>query len=120
MFLTKRSLFAHPISDPPGQYDWESLGLSFADLMEIGQSLRVGAVGRVIAAHLPPFLLSGVVELPLPLCCGPAVRSAAEFTGSLRHVREAGYAVDRDGIVGWGVMAAPVCGAARSTGLSAS
>ncbi|MFD3850737.1 hypothetical protein ACFWVB_33370 [Streptomyces microflavus] len=70
----------------PGRYDWESLGLDFADLMEISQSLRVGAAGRVIAAHLPPFLLSGVVEQPLPPRCGPgAVRSVAAFTGSLMH-----------------------------------
>lgn len=93
----------------PGRYDWESLGLNFADLTEIGQSLRVGAAGRAIAAHLPPFLLNGVVEQPLPPRCGPgAVRSATEFTKSLMHVRETGYAIDREEIAGWAAVAAPV------------
>ncbi|WP_457810813.1 hypothetical protein [Streptomyces microflavus] len=32
----------------------------------------------------------------------------AAFTGSLMHVREAGYAVDREEIAGWGAVAAPV------------
>ncbi|MET9016914.1 IclR family transcriptional regulator C-terminal domain-containing protein [Streptomyces olivaceoviridis] len=94
----------------PGRYDFESLGLSVADLIEVGQSLRVGASGRVIAAHLPPFLVSAVLEQPFPVAgVGPgAVRDAGKFTASLGGVREAGYAVSREEIPGWSAVAAPV------------
>lgn len=93
----------------PGRYDFESLGLNFADLVEVSQSLRVGASGRVIAAHLAPPLLSAVLEQPLPAGAGPRVeRDAAAYAASLAEVREAGYAVSREEIPGWSAVAAPV------------
>lgn len=91
----------------PGRYDFESLGLSAADLIEVGHSLRVGAAGRVIAAHLPPCLVSGILEQSLPAGAG-AVQTAAEFTASLPEIRTSGYALARDEIPGWSEVAAPV------------
>ena len=93
----------------PGRYDFESFGLSLTDLVEVGQSLRVGAAGRVIAAHLPPSLVSAIVEQPLPAGAGPGTaRTAAGFVASLTEARESGYAVSREEIPGWSAVAAPV------------
>jgi DNA-binding IclR family transcriptional regulator len=93
----------------PGRYDFESLGLALTDFLEVSQSLRVGAASRAIAAHLPPFLVSGILEQPLPAGAGPgARRTAAEFTASLAEARELGYAVSREEIPGWSSVAAPV------------
>ncbi|GAA2965009.1 hypothetical protein GCM10010518_59510 [Kitasatospora cinereorecta] len=93
----------------PGRYDFESLGLGVADLVEVGQSLRVGASGRVIAAHLSPSLVSAVLEQPLPAGAGPgAVRDTAAYVASLREAREAGHAVSREEVPGWSAVAAPV------------
>ncbi|HZH27341.1 MAG TPA: hypothetical protein VEY95_09170 [Azospirillaceae bacterium] len=85
----------------PGRYDFDSLGLTVTDLIEIGQSLRVGASGRVLAAHLPPVLLCPVLEQPLPAGTGPGTaRSAEKFTASLPAVRQSGYAVAHEEIPG--------------------
>ncbi|GAA2267113.1 hypothetical protein GCM10010145_46950 [Streptomyces ruber] len=93
----------------PGRYDFESLGLSVTDLIEVSHSLRVGASGRAIAAHLPPFLLSSILEQPLPAGAGPGTaRTPAEFAASLDEIREAGYAVAREEVPGWSAVAAPV------------
>ncbi|MFB9464398.1 IclR family transcriptional regulator domain-containing protein [Streptomyces cinereospinus] len=93
----------------PGRYDFESLGLGVADLVEVGQSLRVGASGRVIAAHLSPSMVSAVLKQPVPAGAGPgAVRDAAAYAASLAEVREAGYAVSREEVTGWSAVAAPV------------
>ncbi|MFE3603434.1 IclR family transcriptional regulator C-terminal domain-containing protein [Streptomyces sp. NPDC059142] len=93
----------------PGRYDFESLGLGITDLIEVGNSLRVGASGRVIAAYLPPLLISNLLEWPLPAGAGPGTApTAAEFTASLAEARESGYAVAREEIPGWTEIAAPV------------
>ncbi|MGA5598991.1 IclR family transcriptional regulator [Streptomyces cellulosae] len=93
----------------PGRYDFESLGLGVADLVEVGQSLRVGASGRAIAAHLSPSMLSAVLEQPTPAGAGPGtVRDTAAYAASLAEVREAGYAVSREEVTGWSAVAAPV------------
>ncbi|MFI0901754.1 IclR family transcriptional regulator C-terminal domain-containing protein [Streptomyces sp. NPDC020983] len=91
----------------PGRYGFESLGLSAADLIEVGPSLRVGAAGRAIAAHLPPFLVSGILEQPLPAGAGQ-VQTAEQFTASLPEIRTSGYALSREEIPGWSEVAAPV------------
>ncbi|MFJ8896691.1 IclR family transcriptional regulator [Leifsonia sp. NPDC102414] len=92
-----------------GRYDFESLGLGVADLVEVAQSLRVGASGRVIAAHLSPFLVSAVLKQPVPAGAGPGtVRDAAAYAASLAEIREAGHAVSREEVPGWSAVAAPV------------
>jgi DNA-binding IclR family transcriptional regulator len=93
----------------PGRYDFDALGLTATQLVEIGATLRVGASGRVIAAHLPPAMVASVLEDPVPASAGPgAIRDADAFTASLAEVRAAGYAVARDEIAGWDAVAAPV------------
>ncbi|MFF3958844.1 IclR family transcriptional regulator [Streptomyces sp. NPDC001890] len=97
------------VASAPGRYDFESLGLGITDLMEVGQSLRVGASGRVIAAHLPPSLVSAVLEQPFPAGAGTgAVRDAAAYTATLAEIRKAGHAVSREEVTGWSAVAAPV------------
>ncbi|MFZ3476004.1 IclR family transcriptional regulator domain-containing protein [Streptomyces sp. 2.9] len=99
---------AHAAS-APGRYGFDALGLTVTQLVELGQSLRIGASGRVIAAHLPPAMAAAVFAEPLPAGAGPgAVRSAADFADSLQRVRESGYAVARGEILGWDSIAAPV------------
>jgi DNA-binding IclR family transcriptional regulator len=93
----------------PGRYDFDALGLTATQLVDVGSSLRVGASGRVIAAHLPPPMAASVLDQPLPAGAGPGViRDAAEFAASLEQVREAGYAVAHDEIAGWDAVAVPV------------
>lgn len=99
---------AHAAS-APGRYGFDALGLTVTQLVELGQSLRIGASGRVIAAHLPPAMADAVLAEPLPAGAGPgAIRSAADFTESLHRVRESGYAIARGEILGWDSIAAPV------------
>lgn len=93
----------------PGRYDFDALGLTATQLVEVGTSLRVGASGRVITAHLPPSMVASVLEEPVPASAGPGViRDAGAFITSLEEVRTAGYAVARDEIAGWDAIAAPV------------
>ncbi|MFD9453491.1 IclR family transcriptional regulator C-terminal domain-containing protein [Streptomyces sp. NPDC059985] len=99
---------AHAAS-APGRYGFDALGLTGIQLVELGQSLRVGASGRVIAAHLPPTMVDAVLAEPVPAGAGPgAVRSAADFIDALQRVRESGYAIARGEILGWDSIAAPV------------
>lgn len=93
----------------PGRYDFEALGLGVADLVEVGQSLRVGASGRAITARLSPAMAAAVLEQPVPAGVGPgAMRDTAAYAASLANVHEAGYAVSREEIPGWSAVAAPV------------
>jgi hypothetical protein len=93
----------------PGRYGFDALGLTAAELIEVGHCLRVGASGRVIAAHLPPPMVASLLEQPLPACAGPGVlKDPAKFTASLAKVRQTGYAVAREEIAGWSAIAAPV------------
>ncbi|MFE2684448.1 IclR family transcriptional regulator [Streptomyces mirabilis] len=97
------------LDSAPGRYDFDALGLTTTQLVDVGSSLRVGASGRVIAAHLPTSMAASVMEQPIPAGAGPGVmRDAAEFAASLAQIREAGYAVARDEIAGWDAVAAPV------------
>ncbi|MFC7976833.1 IclR family transcriptional regulator [Streptomyces cinereoruber] len=93
----------------PGRYGFDALGLTPAQLVEIGQSLRAGASGHAIAAHLPRPLIAAVLTAPVPAGAGPGVpRGAAGFTAALERVRRTGYAVTREEIPGWDALAAPV------------
>lgn len=90
----------------PGPYGFESLGLGVADLIEVLHSLRAGASGRAITAHLPPVLVSNVLEQSQP--AGVRAVDDPAFTESLAEVRERGYTVTREEIPGWSEVAAPV------------
>ncbi|MFB6840237.1 IclR family transcriptional regulator C-terminal domain-containing protein [Streptomyces sp. NPDC056361] len=99
---------AHAAS-APGRYGFDALGLTVTQLVELGQSLRVGASGRVIAAHLPPPMAASVLAEPVPAGAGPGViDDPALFAAALHRVREMGYAVARGEIPGWTSVAAPV------------
>ncbi|WP_432138647.1 IclR family transcriptional regulator domain-containing protein [Streptomyces sp. bgisy154] len=63
----------------------------------------------MIAAHLPPSMVAGILEEPVPASAGPgAIRDDAAFHASLAQVRAEGYAVAREEIAGWDAIAAPV------------
>jgi DNA-binding IclR family transcriptional regulator len=97
------------IATAPGRYDFDALGLTATQLTEVGPSLRVGASGRVIAAHLPPSIAAIALKEPLPASAGPgAMQDPADFTASLAEVRKAGYAVAHEELTGWDAIAAPV------------
>jgi DNA-binding IclR family transcriptional regulator len=88
----------------------EDIGLMPCQGVRVTGSLRTGAAGRVILAHLPEPHLTEVLNEPLPPGAGPeAARDAAELAASLPTIRERGYSVGRhDCLVGWGGIAAPV------------
>lgn len=93
----------------PGRYGFDALGLAPARLVEVGQSLRAGASGQAIAAHLPRPLIAAVLTEPVPAGAGPgAPRGAADFLAALERVRRTGYAATREEIPGWDSVAAPV------------
>ncbi|MFE7659162.1 IclR family transcriptional regulator C-terminal domain-containing protein [Streptomyces bottropensis] len=99
---------AHAASSP-GRYGFDALGLTATQLVELGQSLRVGASGRVIAAHLAPPMAASVLAEPVPAGAGPgAIADSAMFAAALQRVRETGYAVARGEVLGWTSVAAPV------------
>ncbi|KUL74364.1 MULTISPECIES: IclR family transcriptional regulator [unclassified Streptomyces] len=97
------------IDTAPGRWGFDALGLTATQLMEISTSLRVGAAGRVIAAHLPPPLAKRIIRQPPPAGAGPgALHDPHTFAASLPRTRRAGYAVGRQEIPGWDAVAAPV------------
>ncbi|MEU0061257.1 IclR family transcriptional regulator C-terminal domain-containing protein [Streptomyces sp. NPDC006334] len=93
----------------PGRYDFDALGLTATELVEVGSTLRVGASGRVIAAHLPAPMVASVLGEQVPAAAGPGVvRDPDDFVASLNAIQQAGYAVGREEIPGWDSIAAPV------------
>ncbi|TVL93049.1 IclR family transcriptional regulator [Streptomyces sp. SAJ15] len=93
-----------------GDSDLTELGLSPRALLAVSQSLRVGAAGRAILAHLPEAIREAVLEQPVPPEAGPgAHRDDVELLASLKPIREQGYALEREeSAAGWHGCAAPV------------
>ncbi|MEU5429792.1 IclR family transcriptional regulator C-terminal domain-containing protein [Streptomyces sp. NPDC020799] len=94
------------------QRDW-------LDMVHLSRSLRTCASGRVILAHLSPFIRAKVIAEPIPDGAGPGTLDDAALAASLEEVRSLGYAIGREeGVEGWDSIAAPVmrgtqiCGAA--------
>ncbi|MEU3855071.1 IclR family transcriptional regulator C-terminal domain-containing protein [Streptomyces sp. NPDC029554] len=96
------------VADTAGRYGIDALGLSAGDLIRLGRTLRAGASGRAIAAHLPPHMIDAVAGEPLPHAPGTTPRDANAFRAALQDVRHAGYAVAREEMPGWSEVAAPV------------
>ncbi|MGW9440671.1 IclR family transcriptional regulator domain-containing protein [Streptomyces sp. NPDC055607] len=97
------------IASSPGRYGFDALDLTATRLMELSQSLRVGAAGRVITAYLPAPMRAAVLAEPVPAGAGPgALRHTDDFIAALERVRETGYAVTRGEVLGWDSIAAPV------------
>ncbi|MFF9428389.1 hypothetical protein [Streptomyces sp. NPDC014746] len=93
----------------PGRYGFDALGLTATQLIVLGQSLRIGASGRAIAAHLPPPDTARILAEPVPAGAGPGViRDKEMYAFALDRARETGYAVARGEILGWDSLAAPV------------
>ena len=99
-----RQIVAHA-----GRYQLGALGLAADDLLPVSTSLRVGASGRVMIAHLPPPLRETVLDQPIPHGAGPgAVRHPKAIHADLEAVQAQGYAVGREELTGWDSAAAPV------------
>ncbi|MGW5734105.1 MULTISPECIES: IclR family transcriptional regulator [Streptomyces] len=93
-----------------GDSDLTELGISRRALLLVFQSLRTGACGRAILAHLPEVIQEGVLAEPPPVEAGPgAFRDEGTLLASLKAVREQGVAVDSEECAaGWNGLAAPV------------
>ncbi|MEU6959429.1 IclR family transcriptional regulator domain-containing protein [Streptomyces chrestomyceticus] len=92
-----------------GDLDTADLGMTVDEVITVGRSLRTGASGRVILAHLPPSMQARVFAEPAPECAGPGVLSDDELRTSLNVIRQQGYALgDQECLSGWASVAAPV------------
>ncbi|MFD5538607.1 IclR family transcriptional regulator [Streptomyces sp. NPDC127079] len=100
----------HCIDMAVGSSDLSELGLPPRDLMSINRSLRIGASGRAILAHLSDNLQQRVLAEKLPPAVGPGVyRGRNELLASLAEIRAKGYAVGyQECVRGWDSVAAPV------------
>jgi DNA-binding IclR family transcriptional regulator len=93
-----------------GDSDLSELGISQRALLTVFQSLRTGACGRAILAHLPEVIQEGVLAEPTPVDAGPgAFRDEETLLASLTAVREQGVAIDSEECAaGWNGLAVPV------------
>ncbi|MFF2041895.1 IclR family transcriptional regulator [Kitasatospora sp. NPDC058170] len=93
-----------------GDLDPGSLGVFAQPLVTHSRSLRTGASGRVILAHLPEPLQSLVFSEEVPADAAPgAIRDNSALAETLVEIRCSGYAVAREEVVpGWDAIAAPV------------
>ncbi|WP_367133004.1 MULTISPECIES: IclR family transcriptional regulator domain-containing protein [Streptomyces] len=89
------------------------------EMVHLSRSLRTCASGRVILAHVSPFIRAKVLAEPIPEGAGPGTLDSTALAASLEQVRTRGYAIGREECVaGWDSIAAPVkrgtqiCGAA--------
>ncbi|WP_050512113.1 IclR family transcriptional regulator [Streptomyces rimosus] len=94
-----------------GDFDPRRIDLDPAELTSVSRSLRTGASGRAILAHLPQSVRDRVLAEPVPEGVGPGViRDNAQLVASLEDIRERGYAVGRQECMpGWDSVAVPVC-----------
>ncbi|RLU84924.1 IclR family transcriptional regulator [Streptomyces griseocarneus] len=93
-----------------GESDLAEFGLTPRELMTLGRSLRLGASGRVILAHLPGPLQERALAEPVPERPGPGVYlDDDQLLATLPEIRERGYAVGiEECLHGWNSCAAPV------------
>lgn len=93
-----------------GDSDLSELGIGHRAFLEISQSLRTGAAGRAMLAHLPEVIQEAVLAEPAPEGAGPgAHRDNAALLRSLEDVRGRGVALDvEECAAGWHGCAAPV------------
>ncbi|MFJ6796882.1 IclR family transcriptional regulator [Streptomyces sp. NPDC091268] len=96
-----------------GNSDLSELGANIRDVLTVNRSLRVGAAGRVILAHLPEQLQRQAIDEPVPRGAGPGVyRDRGKLVASLAEIRVKGYALGfQECLRGWNSFAAPVFGA---------
>ncbi|MDH6538110.1 IclR family transcriptional regulator C-terminal domain-containing protein [Streptomyces lavendulae] len=95
-----------------GNSDLSELGANVRDVLTVNRSLRVGAAGRSILAHLPEQAQRRVIAEPVPRGAGPGVyRDRDKLVASLAEIRLKGYALGfQECVRGWNSFAAPVFG----------
>ncbi|WP_434095285.1 IclR family transcriptional regulator [Streptomyces flaveolus] len=100
----------HCIDMAVGSHDLTELGMSPREIMRVNRSLRIGASGRVILAHLSDNLQHRVLAEQLPSAVGPGVyRDRNQLLASLTEIRAKGYAIGlQECARGWDSFAAPV------------
>lgn len=93
-----------------GDFDPRSIGIDPFELVRYSRSLRTGASGRVIMAHMPAPIQEQVLAEPVPAGVGPGViRDNERLIESLKDIREAGFAIGRQECMpGWDSVSAPV------------
>lgn len=98
-----------------GDSDLTELGMTTLEVLSVTRSLRVGASGRTILAHLPTPLRALVLAEPVPAEAGPGVyRNEEELDASLADIRGNGFALGYEECMPlWNSCAAPIvwCGA---------
>lgn len=100
----------HCVEMSVGNSDLSELGLNIRDVLTVNRSLRVGAAGRAILAHLPESMQRKAISEPLPRGVGPgAYHDREKLLASLGEIRAKGYAVGlQECVLGWNSFAAPV------------
>ncbi|MFD7737705.1 IclR family transcriptional regulator C-terminal domain-containing protein [Streptomyces sp. MJM8645] len=93
-----------------GDRDPETLRALTYQFGSMPRSLRAGASGRVILAHLPPHMQEAVLAEDSPQTPAPgAIRDETALLASLADIRRRGYAIGRqEALVGWDGIAAPI------------
>ncbi|MFE4263649.1 IclR family transcriptional regulator C-terminal domain-containing protein [Streptomyces sp. NPDC056883] len=101
-----------------GNSDLSELGANVRDVLTVNRSLRVGAAGRAILAHLPGPVQRRIVAEPVPRGAGPGVyRDRDKLLASLVEIRAKGYAVGvQECVRGWNSFAVPVFSAGTVLG----
>ncbi|MHA7956251.1 IclR family transcriptional regulator [Streptomyces sp. L500] len=85
------------------------LNLDWLEMLPVAASLRTCASGRVILAHMPPFIQGTVLAEPAFEGNAYGVLPQDELEASLKGIRERGFAIGREeGVEGWDTVAAPV------------
>ncbi|MEU1309147.1 IclR family transcriptional regulator C-terminal domain-containing protein [Streptomyces cinnamoneus] len=93
-----------------GDHTPASLNVDPLAMVNVGRSLRTGASGRVILAHLDSFMQESILAEPVPEGVGPGViRSNEALKATLDDILARGYAIGRQECMpGWDSVAAPV------------
>jgi DNA-binding IclR family transcriptional regulator len=93
-----------------GTSDLSELGFGPRELVFSHRSLRIGASGRAILAHLPESVQRRVAAEPVPAGMGPgAFHDSHRMLASLAEIRAHGYALGlEECVAGWDSIAVPV------------
>ncbi|WP_129841118.1 IclR family transcriptional regulator C-terminal domain-containing protein [Streptomyces sp. RFCAC02] len=93
-----------------GDSDLGELGMTPREVLTVTRSLRTGASGRTILAHLPRAIQQRVLAEPVPTEAGPgAYQDNDALLRSLEQIREQGYATGfEECSPGWNSCAAPI------------
>ncbi|MGI5530139.1 IclR family transcriptional regulator [Streptomyces syringium] len=101
-----------------GDHSPASFNIDSLVMVRVLGSLRTGASGRVMLAHLDSYTQESVLAEAVPNGAGPgAIRSNAELVSTFADIQRRGYAIGRqEAMSGWDAVAAPVMWGARIQG----